>query len=136
MLTPTSPLQLALNYPGWYTGRNPHIHLKIHTHWGLTKGGYLQGGQVAHTGQIFFDDALSDLVYKQGIYASRPGEHKRNEEDHTFEEAAQNGFDPVIRVKWVDETDIAKGLIGYLTVGVDGEAGEKVAEQAGLNIQA
>jgi len=34
--------------PGWYRGRTPHIHLKVHV-----------GGDAVHTGQLFFRDALS-----------------------------------------------------------------------------
>ena len=40
-------------YPGWYRGRTPHIHLKVHV-----------GGDAVHTGQLFFRDALSAAVYR------------------------------------------------------------------------
>jgi protocatechuate 3,4-dioxygenase beta subunit len=46
-------------YPGWYSGRAPHIHLKVHV-----------GGGVVHTGQLFFDDVLSDAVYRSAHYAA------------------------------------------------------------------
>ena len=39
-------------YPGWYQGRAVHIHVKVHV-----------SGRVVHTGQLFFDDALTDAVY-------------------------------------------------------------------------
>ena len=32
-------------YPGWYSGRAVHIHVKVHI-----------GGKVVHTGQFFFND--------------------------------------------------------------------------------
>ena len=38
-------------YPGWYQGRAVHIHVKVHL-----------GGTVVHTGQFFFNDALTDAV--------------------------------------------------------------------------
>ena len=41
-------------YPGWYRGRAVHIHVKVHL-----------GGNVVHTGQLFFSDALTDTVYKR-----------------------------------------------------------------------
>jgi protocatechuate 3,4-dioxygenase beta subunit len=47
-------------YPGWYRGRAVHIHVKVHL-----------GGNVVHTGQLFFPDALSDEVYKVAPYSSR-----------------------------------------------------------------
>lgn len=47
-------------YPGWYQGRAVHIHVKVHV-----------GGNVVHTGQLFFPDALSDQVYKASAYRAR-----------------------------------------------------------------
>ena len=38
-------------YPGWYQGRAVHIHVKVHL-----------GGNVVHTGQLFFPDALTDTA--------------------------------------------------------------------------
>ena len=45
-------------YPGWYRGRAVHIHVKVHL-----------GGNVVHTGQFFFSDALTDTVYKRSPYS-------------------------------------------------------------------
>ena len=39
-------------YPGWYRGRTPHIHLKVHV-----------GGSVVHAGQVFFDETTA-AVYR------------------------------------------------------------------------
>jgi hypothetical protein len=47
-------------YPGWYRGRAVHIHVKVHA-----------GGNVVHTGQLFFPDALSEQVYKAAPYRAR-----------------------------------------------------------------
>jgi protocatechuate 3,4-dioxygenase beta subunit len=47
-------------YPGWYQGRAVHIHVKVHV-----------GGNIVHTGQLFFPDALSDKVYKAAPYRAR-----------------------------------------------------------------
>ena len=47
-------------YPGWYQGRAVHIHVKVHL-----------GGDVVHTGQLFFPDELSDQVYKAPPYKAR-----------------------------------------------------------------
>src|SRR5205085_11898077 len=53
-------------YPGWYMGRTVHIHVKVHV-----------GGRVVHTGQLFFNDALTDAVYKRTPYSSRPNRDTR-----------------------------------------------------------
>jgi protocatechuate 3,4-dioxygenase beta subunit len=60
-------------YPGWYQGRTVHIHVKVHL-----------GGRVAHTGQLFFQDSLTDAVYKRSPYTQRPGRTTRNADDAIF----------------------------------------------------
>jgi len=39
-------------YPGWYMGRTAHIHVKVHV-----------GGTVVHTGQLYFDDTITDALW-------------------------------------------------------------------------
>lgn len=60
-------------YPGWYTGRAVHIHVKVHL-----------GGNVVHTGQLFFPDTLTDRVYRKAPYSTRPGRDTRNATDAIF----------------------------------------------------
>ncbi|HEY5873017.1 MAG TPA: intradiol ring-cleavage dioxygenase, partial [Gaiellaceae bacterium] len=48
-------------YPGWYPGRAVHIHTMVHI-----------GGNVVHTGQLYFPDAVTDAVYKRTPYSRRP----------------------------------------------------------------
>jgi protocatechuate 3,4-dioxygenase beta subunit len=45
-------------FPGWYRGRTPHIHLKVHV-----------GGAVVHTGQVFFNQRITG----RSTSASRTG---------------------------------------------------------------
>ena len=47
-------------YPGWYRGRTPHIHLKVHV-----------GGNEVHTGQLFFRDSISAAVYRRATTVAR-----------------------------------------------------------------
>ena len=60
-------------YPGWYPGRTVHIHVKVHI-----------GGNVVHTGQLFFNDALTDVVFKKAPYSSRPNRDTRNANDSIY----------------------------------------------------
>src|SRR5213079_1937772 len=60
-------------YPGWYQGRTVHIHVKVHL-----------GGNVVHTGQLFFSDTLTDAVYRRAPYSSRPARDVRNASDALF----------------------------------------------------
>ena len=60
-------------YPGWYQGRAVHIHVKVHL-----------GGNVVHTGQLFFPDALTDAVYKAAPYSSRGNRDTPNAADSIY----------------------------------------------------
>jgi protocatechuate 3,4-dioxygenase beta subunit len=62
-------------YPGWYQGRTVHIHVLVHV-----------GGNVTHIGQLFFDDAFTDGVYKADApYSKRPARTTRNDSDGIFQ---------------------------------------------------
>ena len=63
-------------YPGWYQGRTVHIHFKIRTP---------VSGSRAHefTSQLYFDDALSDEVFRRTPYA-KTGRRVLNEQDGIF----------------------------------------------------
>jgi protocatechuate 3,4-dioxygenase beta subunit len=63
-------------YPGWYRGRTPHIHVKVHA-----------GGNVVHTGQVFFPDAVSAAVYKRSPYRARGQADMRNASDMIYAQA-------------------------------------------------
>ena len=60
-------------YPGWYQGRTVHIHVKVHL-----------GGNVVHTGQLYFPDNVTDAVYRNAPYSSRPNRDVRNASDSIF----------------------------------------------------
>jgi protocatechuate 3,4-dioxygenase beta subunit len=60
-------------YPGWYQGRTVHIHTKVHV-----------GGNVVHTGQLYFADSVTDTVYGRSPYASRPNRDPRNAGDSIY----------------------------------------------------
>ena len=50
-----------------------HIHVKVHV-----------SGNVVHTGQLFFDDALTDTVFRKAPYASRGNRDTRNSNDSIY----------------------------------------------------
>jgi protocatechuate 3,4-dioxygenase beta subunit len=60
-------------YPGWYQGRTVHIHVKVHL-----------GGNVVHTGQLYFPEAVTDAVYRKPPYSSRPNRDTRNVNDAVY----------------------------------------------------
>ena len=60
-------------YPGWYSGRTVHIHVKVHVR-----------GHVVHTGQLYFPDAVTDAAYRRAPYSSRPSRDVRNATDSVY----------------------------------------------------
>lgn len=86
-------------FPGWYTGRAVHIHLKV-----------IQGGQT-WTGQLFFDDATLDRVYAMDAYADRGSADTPSSADGIF---GQSGGSTVVATTVGD--DLASGEV---TVGVE-----------------
>ncbi len=86
-------------YPGWYSGRAVHIHVRV----------YL-GGSVVHTGQLFFPEKLTDAVYRRAPYRSRPGRDTRNATDSIFR---NGGSRSILRV-----TKRGTGYVGRITMGI------------------
>ena len=60
-------------YPGWYPGRTVHIHTMVHL-----------GGNVVHTGQLYFSDAVTDAVYKRSPHNGRANRSPRNSGDSIY----------------------------------------------------
>jgi protocatechuate 3,4-dioxygenase beta subunit len=63
-------------FPGWYPGRTVHIHFKIRL--GAQGKG---GGGREFTSQIYFDDALTDVIHAQPPYSNRGPRKVRNNRD-------------------------------------------------------
>jgi protocatechuate 3,4-dioxygenase beta subunit len=87
-------------YPGWYQGRTVHIHVKVHV-----------GGNVVHTGQLYFPDAVTDKVYRKAPYSSRPGRTTRNATDSVFFNGGKNSLLGV-------RSDGSGGYVAAITMGV------------------
>jgi protocatechuate 3,4-dioxygenase beta subunit len=65
-------------YPGWYTGRAVHIHMKVRTDPGSEQG-------FEFTSQLFFDDVLTEQVYAQAPYSKRGAPDTLNENDSIYQ---------------------------------------------------
>ena len=61
-------------YPGWYSGRAPHIHVHI----------YNSGGTSLLVTQIAFDQTVNNTVYAQGTYKSHGLQDTTNTNDNVF----------------------------------------------------
>jgi protocatechuate 3,4-dioxygenase beta subunit len=88
--------ELTTIYPGWYPGRTVHIHAKV-----------LVSNRDVLTTQLYFDDALTDSVYRAAPYNRRPDRDSRNESDGIFDERT------VLTVRRDGD-----GYLGLITIGV------------------
>jgi protocatechuate 3,4-dioxygenase beta subunit len=85
-------------YPGWYTGRAVHIHVKVHI-----------GGNVVHTGQLFFNDALTDAVYTRAPYNTRGARDVRDSSDSIYRNGGSRSLLTMTK---------SAGYVGAITMGV------------------
>ncbi len=86
-------------YPGWYPGRTVHIHVRVSL-----------GGNVVHTGQLYFPDATTDAVYKRKPYSSRGARNTRNPDDAIYRNGGSRSTLKLKKVK--------SAYTGSITMGV------------------
>ncbi|MFE5920711.1 intradiol ring-cleavage dioxygenase [Streptomyces sp. NPDC056468] len=106
-------------FPGWYTPRTCHIHLKVHTG-GRKEDGTYEGGKVNYTGQLFFDDAIAEEIFTLEPYSKHSGSYTTLDDDMVYDGGgASSGL---LTLKAVHKKDPSKGYKGSLTIGVDPDA--------------
>jgi protocatechuate 3,4-dioxygenase beta subunit len=86
-------------YPGWYPGRTVHIHVKVHV-----------GGNVVHTGQLYFPDSVTDRVFRGAPYKRRGRRPTRNRNDSVFVNGGRRSM--------VDLRKSGNAYVGRITMGV------------------
>jgi protocatechuate 3,4-dioxygenase beta subunit len=85
-------------WPGWYQGRTVHIHVKVHV-----------GGNVVHTGQLYFPDSVTDAVFRRKPYSRRGKRTTRNANDFVF---AQGGRRSLLSVRTSGSAYVASITMG------------------------
>jgi protocatechuate 3,4-dioxygenase beta subunit len=91
-------------YPGWYPGRTVHVHFKIRTDPDADDG-------FEFTSQVYFDDALTDVVFAGAPYAARGECSTRNADDAIY----QSGGGELL----LDVTDDGGGHAATFAIGLD-----------------
>lgn len=106
-------------FPGWYTPRTFHIHLKVHTG-GQKEDGTYEGGKVNYTGQLFFADDIAEEIFTLEPYSKHSGSYTTLDNDMVYDGGgASSGL---LTLKAVHKKDPSKGYKGFLTIGVDPDA--------------
>nr|WP_192583025.1 intradiol ring-cleavage dioxygenase [Streptomyces albicerus] len=106
-------------FPGWYTPRTCHIHLKVHTG-GEKEDGTYEGGKVNYTGQLFFADDIAEEIFTLEPYSQHSGSYTTLDNDMVYDGGgASSGL---LTLKAMHKKDPSKGYKGSLTLGVDPDA--------------
>lgn len=91
-------------FPGWYSGRTPHIHATIR-----------RGTTEIVTTQFFFDDALSDWVYhNHPNYTSRPNRDTTNITDNVIGGSAARATPFLFQSKLINQ----KSLVALKVIAI------------------
>ena len=87
-------------YPGFYPGRAVHIHVKVHV-----------GGDVVHTGQLFFPATVTNAVYRRRPYSTHGATPDTvNADDSIFRNGGSKGMLKLRKTKTGYTGSIAMGV--------------------------
>lgn len=105
---------------GFYIERAIHIHVQVHTDWTVRENGTIAYGNTVSTRQVYFEEELEKKIMALEPYASHTEINRTtNAADSVFSQDTANGYNPVISIVPIDGKDVTKGMVGYITVGVD-----------------
>lgn len=90
-------VQFTTIFPGWYPGRSPHIHLKVH----LSR-------ETVLTSQMYVEDDLATQVYAASPYSDRSGRRTANSDDGFFSDQG------ILTVR-----KEGGGYLGLINLGID-----------------
>ncbi|WP_405767919.1 intradiol ring-cleavage dioxygenase [Streptomyces sp. NBC_00080] len=106
-------------FPGWYTPRTCHIHLKVHTG-GQKEDGTYEGGKVNYTGQLFFPDDTAEEIFTLEPYSKHSGSYTTLDNDMVYDGGGTSSG--LLTLKAVHKADPSEGYKGSITLGVDPDA--------------
>jgi hypothetical protein len=76
-----------------------HVHVSVYI-----------GGNVVHTGQLYFPDRLTDAVYRRAPYSRRPNRSTRNAADSIYRNGGRRSTLRLVRS--------GAGYVGSLALGI------------------
>jgi len=119
-------------YPGWYVGRATHMHIKVHlggTY--ISSSSYYSGATYVHTGQLFFNDSLSDLVNQQSPYNTKTtsGSRLQNSADNIYQ---SGGSYTLMNVQYVNsDNGLSDGMITSVALYVESTTSDGTSTTSG-----
>ena len=98
------------------------MHVKVHIGASLKSLGgaiYTHGGHVSHTGQLFFDDRITDAVGTFSPYSAQTVQRIRNDADQIYGQS--NGDTMRVPIRFLTN-EFSGGMAGEITLGIDSSA--------------
>ncbi|KAF8755544.1 Aromatic compound dioxygenase [Rhizoctonia solani] len=112
------PLDYAFDFPGWYSGRSIHFHVKVYENGSVAENGTFIAGRAMHTGQFFFNESIVQEIAQLAPYNTNNVSRLTNDDDQWFAYENAEGYDAVMDVVYAGQ-DISEGLIGSIIVGLN-----------------
>ncbi|KAH8895233.1 protocatechuate 3 [Thozetella sp. PMI_491] len=113
-------MEMKTVFPGFYVERTIHIHAQVHTEWQVRANGTIVASNTVGTGQLFFDEELSQQIMALEPYASHTQiDRTTNDIDSIYSGEIAGGWNPAMTVVPLDGEDVTNGMIAYITIGVE-----------------
>jgi protocatechuate 3,4-dioxygenase beta subunit len=123
-------MEMKTIFPGFYVERTIHIHAQVHTNWVVGANGTIISDNTISTGQLFFDEDLSAQIMALEPYVSHTQINRTtNDVDSVWPSEDIDGYNPLMQVVALDGEDVTKGMIAYITLGVDPSSDGTSTEQ-------
>jgi protocatechuate 3,4-dioxygenase beta subunit len=100
-------------YPGWYSGRTNHFHMKIRA---------VAGSTIVHTGQLFFDETVSVQVAATAPYNTNKVTRTTLSTDRVY--TTEGGSSAMTTISYVGSS-LSAGLTATATVAINTTAVSK-----------
>ncbi|MFJ8104896.1 intradiol ring-cleavage dioxygenase [Streptomyces sp. NPDC096132] len=102
-------------WPGHYVSRAVHVHMRVHTEVTLTDDSYT-GGDVIHTGQLFFDPDINEEIQATSPYSANTTKETALADDSIYDDGgASSGLLTLTALG----SSVSDGYKATLTVGVN-----------------
>jgi len=107
-------------YPGWYTGRATHIHIRLRVNGTYNTSGTFTGGRIVHTGQLFISDTINDEIALLKPYNENTAARTPNDKDGIYN---QGGSSTLLNITMIDpKAGYSSGVFASVTLLVNTSA--------------
>ncbi|KAL4893605.1 Intradiol ring-cleavage dioxygenase [Aspergillus ambiguus] len=119
-------------FPGHYDGRSTHVHVVAHVGAYALPNNTIAGGNVAHIGQLFFDQDLISAVEANYPYNTNNVTITKNTADHVIQDETEDtASDPFFEYALLGDS-VQDGIFAWVTMGINVSASYDASNAATL----